>query len=267
MQTFDRGSGVPLVLVPGIQGRWEYLRPTLDALATSFRVIAFPLGGKRAGARPFDATVELDALADQLAAVLDERRLERSVICGISFGGLVTLRFAARHPDRTSALVLASTPGPDFRLSSRHETYIRAPWIFGPLFLAETPRRLHQELVAAIPEFRERRRFAWRQAKTVVTAPLSPSTMARRARIIGSADPGRDCARISAPTLVITGEPGLDRVVRVESTLEYVRRIPGARWFQLHRTGHVGYLTRPQPFVAAIREFLSTVDTASHNAA
>jgi hypothetical protein len=29
----DVGHGPPLVLVPGIQGRWEYLRPAIEALA------------------------------------------------------------------------------------------------------------------------------------------------------------------------------------------------------------------------------------------
>jgi hypothetical protein len=41
MQIVDRGHGVPIVLVPGIQGRWEYLGRTVDALAQAFRVITF----------------------------------------------------------------------------------------------------------------------------------------------------------------------------------------------------------------------------------
>ena len=32
MRIIDRGSGPPLVLIPGLQGRWEYVRPTVDAL-------------------------------------------------------------------------------------------------------------------------------------------------------------------------------------------------------------------------------------------
>ena len=39
MGVIDRGSGIPLVLVPGIQGRWEYLGPAVEALAASFRVV------------------------------------------------------------------------------------------------------------------------------------------------------------------------------------------------------------------------------------
>jgi hypothetical protein len=42
----DRGSGPPLVLIPGLQGRWEYLRPAVDALSVFFRVLTFSLGSE-----------------------------------------------------------------------------------------------------------------------------------------------------------------------------------------------------------------------------
>ena len=28
----DVGSGTPVVLIPGLQGRWEWMAPTVDAL-------------------------------------------------------------------------------------------------------------------------------------------------------------------------------------------------------------------------------------------
>ena len=38
VQIVDKGSGTPLVLIPPLQGRWEYMSDTVDALARSFRV-------------------------------------------------------------------------------------------------------------------------------------------------------------------------------------------------------------------------------------
>ena len=43
MQIVERGHGEPLVFIPGIQGRWEYQRAAIDALAVSFRVLTFSL--------------------------------------------------------------------------------------------------------------------------------------------------------------------------------------------------------------------------------
>jgi pimeloyl-ACP methyl ester carboxylesterase len=271
MQVVDRGNGLPLVLIPGIQGRWEYLRPTVDALAESFRTVTFALLGTRTSKS--GNTPGIDDLADQVLSVLDERGIRRAVICGISFGGLVALRFAARFPERTIALVLVSTPGPDFRLSARHLTYIRMPWLFGPLFLIETPRRLQAELRIAFPKVLDRLRFGWRQASTLVTAPLSLRGMAARGRLITAWKPSDDAAALSAlsalpvPTLVVTGEPSLDRVVRVGSTLAYVPLIPDARSAELAGTGHIGYLTKPRAFVKLIGDFLASVGALKHDAA
>jgi hypothetical protein len=39
-----------------------------------------------------------------------------------------------------------------WRLRRRHEIYSRVPWLFGPLFLAESPWRLRAELAAALPD-------------------------------------------------------------------------------------------------------------------
>src|SRR5262245_24122277 len=128
------GTGPPLVLIPGIQGRWEYLQPAIDALSKFFRVISFPLAGERESGATFDQSLGLDNYTRQLAGILDRRGLDAATICGISFGGLAAIRFAASHPERTAALVLVSTPGPDLNLARRHRVYIRAPWLFGPLF-------------------------------------------------------------------------------------------------------------------------------------
>jgi 3-oxoadipate enol-lactonase len=242
----DRGSGPPLVLIPGLQGRWEYLRPAVDALASCFRVLTFSLEGD-----------DLDGYAEQVGSALSEKGIERATICGVSFGGLIAVRFAAQYPARCGALVLASTPQPALRLRRRHQMYLRAPWIFGPVFLAESPLRLRPEICAAIPEARARRCFAMRGLRTLFSAPLSLTRMAARARLITSMDARPDCERITAPTLIITGERGLDHVVPVEGSSEYARRIPNARVVVLERTGHLGTITRPEAFTEVVREFIN----------
>jgi pimeloyl-ACP methyl ester carboxylesterase len=244
VEVIDRGNGPVLVLIPGLQGRWEYLRPAVDALSASFRVLTFSLGSH-----------DLDGYARQVAAVMDAARVEHATICGVSFGGLIAARFAAQYPTRCDALILASTPQPKLRLRPRHQFYLRAPWIFGPVFLAETPFRLRQEVRAAIPEATARRQFSWRSMQTAVSAPVSLSQIAARARMISTEDVTPDCARITAPTLVITGERTLDHVVPVDGSSQYLRLIPGSRAVVLERTGHLGSITRPEAFAAVIRAF------------
>jgi pimeloyl-ACP methyl ester carboxylesterase len=249
------GSGPPLVVVPGIQGRWEYVRPAIEALAASFRVVTFPLCGERSSGRLMDPSRGLDNYVDQIAAVMTQADMPRATICGVSFGGLAALRFAATHPEQTDALVLVSTPAPGWRLRPRHHFYARFPRLMGPLFLLETPRRLRAEFAAAFPERSARRRFAFSQLRVLLEAPISLTAMAQRAIMIETADTAADCARVLAPTLVVTGEPHLDHVVPAGGSADYSRLIAGARTAIIERTGHLGSITRPDVFAAAIRDF------------
>jgi pimeloyl-ACP methyl ester carboxylesterase len=250
-ELIDRGNGPALVLIPGIQGRWEYMRPTVDALSRAFRVLTFSL-------EPGD----LDDHVEQVNAALTATGIARATICGVSFGGVVAARFAASHPERTNALVLVSTPGPDWRLPRRHRLYARLPWILGPLFLIESPWRMRAELRAAFPTGRTRRAFKRSVLRTLLSAPISLARMAARARLIETPSPGdpgdlrSDCARIAAPTLVVTGEPALDHVVDVEGSREFARLIPGARTEVIARTGHLGSVTRPDAFAALVGDFV-----------
>jgi pimeloyl-ACP methyl ester carboxylesterase len=239
-------TGNSLVLIPGIQGRWEYMRPTVEALSRHFDVRTFSLRN--------DA-VSIDHYVQQVTEVLDRAAIERAVVCGVSFGGLIALRFAAMHPGRTRALVLASTPGPHFTLRPRHRAYARLPWIFGPLFLVESPWRLRPEIAAAFPDSAARRAFRREALATVLRAPLSLSAMAKRALLMGTIDVRPDCACITAPTLVVTGEASLDYVVPAEGSTAYAQLIPGARAAVIERTGHIGTITRPDAFAEILNHF------------
>jgi len=256
-----------LVVIPGLQGRWEYIRPTVEALAESYRVITFPLCDEKTADAPFRRGAGLDPYAAQVAAVLDEKNIDRAAVCGISFGGLIALRFAAVAPTRVSALVLASTPGPRFHLKARHRLYARLPWLFGPLFAAESPSRLRTEIRVALPDEDVRRSFMRRQLRTLRQAPVSVSRMAGRALAIEAYDRVADAALVLCPTLVVHGEPALDYVVDPNATAEYGRLIQGSRVVTMERTGHLGSITKPREFAAIVRRFLDAARKDSRHSA
>ena len=79
--------------------------------------------------------------------------------------------------------------------------------------------------------------------------------MAARAKMISIDDVRPDCARITAPTLIVTGERDLDHVVPVEGSSEYLQLIHDSRAVVLERTGHLGSITRPDAFAAIVRAF------------
>jgi pimeloyl-ACP methyl ester carboxylesterase len=227
----------------------------VDELARCFRVITFDLCDEPTSGATFASQRGFDHYVEQACDALDASGVDRAIVCGISFGGLIALRLASTHPDRTSALVLASVPGPGWHLRRRHELYARLPWLCGPLFLAETPLRLRRELATALPDRRSRWRFSWSQVALLATAPLSFARMAARARLISTLDVAADCARVKAPTIVITGERALDHVVPADGSIRYLALIPGARAAVLERSGHLGSITRPAAFAALVAKF------------
>lgn len=258
MRIIERGKGRPLVVIPGLQGRWEYMQPAIDALAGSFRVITFPLADESTAKAPFDRRRGMDSFADQVEAALDELAIDRAVICGISFGGLVALRFAARCPERVETLIMVSAPGPHWHLKPRHDLYARHPLIFGPVFAAESPFRLTREIARALPQGRARRAFVRTQLGLLARAPVSVRRMAMRARLIGEHDRLGDCRSVSCPTLIVHGDPALDHVVDANGTSSYAGLIRNASVARLDGTGHLGSITRPHEFADIVRGFLST---------
>ena len=254
---FDSGHGRTVVLIPGVQGRWEWMRPALDALADRGRAISYSLS--HIGS---DAAAALDGLAAELDAALDGAGIASGAIAGVSFGGLIAIHYAATRPRRTSALILVSAPSPAWTPSVTQRRYMRSPLLAAPLFAAASCATLSDEIAAAIPARGARLRFYTKQAARICTAPAWPGAIASRARLLADADLSAECARITAPSLVITGEPGLDRVIPVESSREYLQLIPGARYAMMKGTGHLGLVTKPELFARLVSEFLND---ASHS--
>src|SRR4051812_20841868 len=105
MNIVDVGSGPPVVLVPGIQGRWEWMKPAVDALAQQCRVITFSLSDESSSGGTFEASRGFENYVDQIGDAMAQAGVKEAAICGVSYGALIAGTFAARHPGRTSALI------------------------------------------------------------------------------------------------------------------------------------------------------------------
>jgi 3-oxoadipate enol-lactonase len=245
----DRGTGESLILVPGVQGRWEWMRPTVDALARRFRVITCSLPGEPGGGRGAGG---FEACLAQIDEALAFGRCDRAILCGVSYGGLVAVSYASARPAGVSRLVLVSAPAPAWTPDARVQRYAKAPATSALAFVAGAPARLGREITAAIPDRRGRLAATAGYLFSIVRYSPSPRRMAARVRQLAGRDFGADARRVQVPTLVITGEPSLDRVVPVEGTREYLALIPGSVGATLERTGHIGPITRPDAFAEIV---------------
>lgn len=103
----ERGEGQPFIFQHGLGG--DVSQPLgLFSPPPDIRLIALdcrahgqthPVGD--------DTKINFATFADDLAALLDELRVQQAVLGGISMGAAVALTFALRYPARVTALVLS----------------------------------------------------------------------------------------------------------------------------------------------------------------
>jgi pimeloyl-ACP methyl ester carboxylesterase len=256
MRVIDVGSGAPIVVVPGAQGRWEWQKPGVDALAERCRVLTFSLSDEPSCGGVFDENAGFDCYVEQVRDVLDRAGLQKAAICGVSYGGLIAATFAARYPERTEALVLVSAIPPTWTPNARIRFYTRAPRLLAPLFWVRSPLAMYPEIAAALPNLAERVRLMLTHGWRVVTNPTAPTRMARRVRLLERRISGDSLTDLRVPTLLVTGEAALERIVPPQLTREYQRYLPHARLVTLERTGHIGIVTRPRELAQVIVSFL-----------
>ena len=264
MNIIDRGSGQPIVVIPGIQGRWEWMKPGIEALAKRARVITFSLADEPSAGADFDDALGFWNYVDQVRKALDQSGIDSAVICGVSYGGLIAGAFAARYPARTTSLIVVSALPPSWRPDARVLFYLRSPWLLSSLFCLASVR-LYREFASAQDTWWRGVTSACGAGITALRHMFHPGRMARRVHLLNSVlapngGPGRieaELAHVKVPTMIMMGEDALERVVPPRMTREYLAMWPHARVETLARTGHLGMITRPGEFAALVSAFAS----------
>jgi len=105
------GENGLLVLMPGLTANAHSFDGLIAAgLSPALRVLALDLRGRGLSDKPKNGYSMADHAADVLG-LLDALDIQRAVLGGHSFGGLLSLYMAARYPDRVSKLVVIDAAG------------------------------------------------------------------------------------------------------------------------------------------------------------
>ena len=103
------GSGPPIVFSHGLLWSHEMYRYTIDEMQTQYRCIAYDHRGQGRSAKPSVSSISIEQLTDDAIALLEHLDLGPVHFVGLSMGGFVGLRIAARRPELVQSLVLIST--------------------------------------------------------------------------------------------------------------------------------------------------------------
>ena len=103
------GEGSPIVLLHGGLMSGSSWSPILETLAENHQVVTIDLQG-HGHTLPFDRPMSFEAMADDVAGVIDYLKLAKPAVIGYSMGATTALRLAIQHPDKVSKLVHVSAP-------------------------------------------------------------------------------------------------------------------------------------------------------------
>ncbi|WP_019634789.1 alpha/beta fold hydrolase [Actinomadura atramentaria] len=247
----DTGGDLPPVLcLHGIGSSSAAFAGLARELSDRLRIIAWDAPGYAASADP-PAAPGMDGYADAAAGVLDALGLERSLVLGVSFGGVIATRLALRHPDRVTALVLAdSTRGsgasPDGGAAMRARGAELAASDPADFARRRAPRLLS---AAAPPE-------AVEAVADAMRAAIRLPGYGHAARAMADTDHGPRLGEVAVPTLVVVGSA--DVVCPPAESRRLAAGIPGARYAEIPGAGHLANQERPAAFAAAVADFLTS---------
>ncbi len=240
------GTGPPLLMLHAAWGDAQMGWSNVwNELAQSFTVVAPDLPGfgrSSAMTRP-----SLPAVARLLKQLLDELRVERTIVVGNSFGVSVAVQFADDYPGATSRLVLVNG-GPKPDMPGLMGAILSLPLIkqgFGAILrsVSYSRRTLDRSFVdkSKLPSgffdrIIEKARAYSRISFAAILNTREPQTPPK------------------VPTLLLWGSR--DYLAQMKHAHKLREWIPGAELVTLDASGHMPQWDQPEEFVAAVRDFV-----------
>jgi pimeloyl-ACP methyl ester carboxylesterase len=250
------GSGVPIVLLHGFpldRTVWDEQRA---ALAPS-RVVRIDLRGC-GESEPSDGPALMEALAGDVAGVLDVLGIERAAIAGHSIGGYVALAFFRMYAERVAGLALVASHiaadasrangGSEEQrtLAAGRDTLaarLEADGTMEAAIESYLPRYFAPHVYRDRPDLVERAR--------AVMARQHPRGSAQLIRGMKERVAGDDLlADVHVPALVIAGAQ--DSYLKPETLREIAARIDGATFIELPAVGHLPMYEAPEQTTTAL---------------
>ncbi len=248
----DRGSGAPIVLVPGTASDFRIWMNQVEPFSQRGRVLAYSRRYNWPNSAPgTGADGSMARQVEDLAALIKGMGLAPAHIVGHSYGGVIALLLALGHPEVVRTLVLAepsvwaaleNVPGLEADVKARQDFAAALAQAFASGdaervvkllvdFVApgvDVPSEIHSMFVSNVPA----------------------------AKVEGGARfTCEDARRVTVPTLVLTGDRS---PMFFRHMAEIVARcVPGGELARIPGASHPMQLMNPQAFNDAVREFVA----------
>jgi 3-oxoadipate enol-lactonase len=240
----EAGSGPAYVFCHGLGGNSAaFVADDMDWYARYFRTVAWDNRGL--GKSSAAAKYNVPLYAWDLARLMDHLGIERALVHGVSWGGVLVQQFALDYPERCAAIILDSTSS-EVNAGASENWYARG----------EVARRGQPAEVGAF-----RPAFAGHEdnAERMRSAPPPPkhvdSTVAQARAVAGLREHPYTprLKHITCPALVVGG--GKDGVAGAAGSVILARNLPNARLEVFQDAGHAIYRLERETFRPLVLEF------------
>jgi pimeloyl-ACP methyl ester carboxylesterase len=246
------GDGPPVILLHPFPANRELWLPVAEALTSRYRLVLPDLRGHgESGVGEGPATMEKHA-AD-IARVMDDARVGRAPLIGVSIGGYVIFEFWRRYAGRVAALVLCNTKAQADsdearagRLQAAADVMERGTEPFFenmiPKLLGKTARETRPDLV---------------EGALRMMRKMSPEDVAMVQRGMAERPDSMPTLKtVNVPTLLITGDE--DVLTGVPEAEQMRQNIAGSQMKVIPRAGHYSPWEQPQQVGLLLRQFLDS---------
>ncbi|WP_448002228.1 alpha/beta fold hydrolase [Agromyces bauzanensis] len=243
------GSGPPLVKAANWLSHLEYdwestvWRHWLLALTGDYRLLRYDERG--CGLSDWDTTsFSLEAWVDDLATVVDAAGYDRFPLLGVSQGAAVAVEYAARFPERVSAMVLYGGYVHGRIGRARNEEELRLAHLMPELAELGWGRdepTFRQVFTARLMP--EGTREQWDEFNELQRRTTSSANAARFMRGFNVIDVTEAAGRVTCPTLVVHARGDVGPPVEEGRLLASL--IPGSRFVSLEGRNHLMLATEP----------------------
>lgn len=249
------GAGPPLIIIQGVGACGTSPNPQIDLLSSRYSCLGFDnrgIGMSQPAGRPLN----LEQMAADVAALMDDLGWDSAHIVAHSFGGMIAMQLALSERRRVRSLALLCSFA---RGAGAAEFSFWLMWILARLRLGSRAlrRRAFQELV--LPEGHPELHSAAmsQRLSNIVGHDIAdaPPIVSEQIGVMRKADLTPRLAGLAGiPTLVVNGEK--DRLARPELGRALAAGIPGARYVEVAGVGHSFPVTEPKRCAALILSHL-----------